>query len=156
MTGWLVMWLCSFVNNLIVLSLWSQNVVRFSAHIPPLTSISALTLSPLLGAKICLICYTTGTIGSSSIERLSICDLGLGLNSKQRQRQDTNGFGCKLHLLTLTHQHRLHLRRQNCREELWRIILEKNPIIIKIPLMTLHSNIFIFSIKSHNLSTKLD
>ena len=45
--------------------------------------------------------YTTGIIGSSSIQRLSIRDLGVGLNSKQRQRQDTNGFSCQLHLLTL-------------------------------------------------------
>ena len=45
--------------------------------------------------------YTTGTIDSSSIQSLSLCDLGVGLNSKQRQRQDTNVFSCKLHLLTL-------------------------------------------------------
>ena len=32
---------------------------------------------------------------------LSICDLGVGLNLKQRQKQDTEGFSCKLHLLTL-------------------------------------------------------
>ena len=27
--------------------------------------------------------------------------LGVGLNSKQRQRQNTDGFSCKLHLMTL-------------------------------------------------------
>ena len=27
--------------------------------------------------------------------------LGVGLNSKQRQKQNTDGFSCKLHLLTL-------------------------------------------------------
>ena len=32
---------------------------------------------------------------------LSICELGVGLNLKQRQRQNTDGFRCKLHLLTL-------------------------------------------------------
>ena len=31
---------------------------------------------------------------------LSICNLGVGLNFKQRERQGTNGFSCKLHLLT--------------------------------------------------------
>ena len=45
----------------LVLSLKSQNVVRFSIHMPPLTSCSALTLSPTLGAKICCIHCIAGT-----------------------------------------------------------------------------------------------
>ena len=73
--------------------------------------------------------YTSGTIASSSMQRLSICNLGVGLNSKQRQRQDTNVFSCKLHLLTL---------------ELEDKTVEKNPRIIKIHHMTLHSNILYF------------
>ena len=80
---------------------------------------------------------------------LSICDLGVGLNWKQRQRQDANGFGCKLHLLTLEliNNSLCH----NFGDIKWTLQknLEEIPIIIKIHLMTLHSNIFIFPIKSH-------
>ena len=65
-------------------------------------------MSPSLGAKIYHIYYITGTVYQSSTWILSIWNLGVGLNSKQRQRQDTNGFSCKLHLLTQTHQHGLN------------------------------------------------
>ena len=46
-----------------------------------ITSISALTLSPTLGAKICHIQYANVYV-----------QLGIGLNSKQRQRQNTAEF----------------------------------------------------------------
>ena len=53
-----------------------------------ITFISALTLSPLLGTKICHIHYATVYV-----------QLSVGLNLKQRQRQNTDGFSCKCHLL---------------------------------------------------------
>ena len=71
------------------------------------------------------------------IKSLPICDLGVGLNSKQRQRQDTNVFSCKLHLLTLELEDKTI-------EKNWIEALEKNPIIIKIQHMTLHSNVLCF------------
>ena len=72
--------------------------------------------------------------------------LGVGLNSKQRQRQNTDGFSCKLHLLTLElintlYYHTVKLEEKHCIKT-----QKKNPIIIKIHLMTLHSNIFTLSL----------
>ena len=87
--------------------------------------------------------------------------LGVGLNSKQRLRQNTDGFSCKLHLLTLElintlyHNTWYHNFEDKTVEKNWSKTQKKNHIIIKIHLMTLHSNIFIFPIKSHNLSIKL-
>ena len=80
--------------------------------------------------------------------------LSVGLSSKQRQRQDTDGFRCKLHLLTLELKNTLyhniwyHHFEDKTVEKNWSKTQKKNPIIIKIHLMTLHSNIFIFPIKS--------
>ena len=130
------------VDGLPLSQFCSQNVVRFSVHMQPLTSISALTLGPTLGAKICHIHYSTETIGSSSIQRLSRCNLGVGINSKQRQRQDTNGFSCKLYLLTLGLINTLYYNSQhhNCGDK----TVEKNPRILKIHHMTLHSSILCF------------
>ena len=48
----------------------------------------------------CHIHYIAGTVYRSSIQILSVCNLGVGLNSKQRQRQDTDVLSCNLHLLT--------------------------------------------------------
>ena len=94
---------------------------------------------------------------------LSICDLGVELNSKQRQRQDTNGFSCKPHLLTLeliTTLYHNTLYHNFVREELDKSTGEKtwkkNPIIIKMHFMTLHSNIFIFPMKSCIYLIELD
>ena len=54
--------------------------------------ISALALSPLLGAKLC--CILVLSMG-----------LGLGLNSKERQRQDTYRSIYALHLFTHAQHH---------------------------------------------------
>ena len=84
-----------------------------------------------------------------------MCNLDVGLNLKQRQRQNTDGFSCKLHLLTLElintlcHNTWYHNFEDKTVEKNWSKMWKKNPIIIKIHLMTLHSNIFIFPIKSH-------
>ena len=92
----------------------------------------------------------------------SICDLGVGLNLKQRQRQNTDGFSCKFHLLTLEliytlyHNTWYHNFEDKTAEKNWSKTQKKNPIIIKIHLMTLHSNIFISPIKSHILLIKSD
>ena len=72
---------------------------------------------------------------------LSICDLGVWLNSKQ----DTDGFSCKLHLLTLElintlyHNNWYHNFEDKTVEKNWSKTLEnwrKNPTIIKMHLIT--------------------
>ena len=72
-----------------------------------------------------------------------MCNLDVGLNSKQKQRQDTNGFRCNLHLLTLELINTLYLNFEDKTvDKNWRKTLERNPIIIKMHLMTLHSFTF--------------
>ena len=78
--------------------------------------------------------------------------LGVGLNLKQRQTQNTDGFSCKPHLLTLElintlyHNTWYHNLEETGGKMLDKDLEEKNPIIIKMHLMTLHSNIFTLSL----------
>ena len=74
------------------------------------------------------------------------CDLDVGLNLKQRQRQNTDGFSCKLHLLTLElistlyHNTWYHNFEDNTVEKnwskTWKKNWRKNSTIIKMHLIT--------------------
>ena len=69
------------VETMCVISSYIKPVYQFKLFI------SALTLSPLLSAKLCHIQCTA-----------CFMQLDVGLNSKQRQRQNTDRFKCYLHL----------------------------------------------------------
>ena len=87
---------CSINRDCCTLAL--SFIFLFSSYI---SCISALTLSPSMGAKICCIYGIINCDCSYVVSQFYLLSLymglGVGLKSKQRQRKDADGLSCKLH-----------------------------------------------------------